>query len=323
MARTLMTVNYCNFQYFNRDCDRIYRPGGSGDYLFLLLHSEMAFRLPEGAFQNRPGACILYTPGTPQDYQALKTFKNSYVHFSAPEDFVKSFCLPENTLFYPEAVQEIDRQIQAIHQAFLRRDRYCEAELDSLLEQLFVRTARSLESFPDENHASLLEDTFQEIRLAILSSCEKPWTIRQMSQMAGMEKSQFYRYYQQFFHISPGNDLIQARIQRAKYLLTNQAAQIQQIAVECGFSEATHFSRQFKRCTGMSPRQYAAGYSGPSLADTPFARKNPASAGAAAPSFRHPAAPPSECPPVPASRKNPSGSLSTSPKPASQKPSDR
>ena len=168
MARTLMTVNYCNFQYFNRDCDRIYRPGGSGDYLFLLLHSEMAFRLPEGAFQNRPGACILYTPGTPQDYQALRTFKNSYVHFSAPEDFVKSFCLPENTLFYPEAVQEIDRQIQAIHQAFLRRDRYCEAELDSLLEQLFVRTARSLESFPDENHASLLEDTFQEIRLAIL-----------------------------------------------------------------------------------------------------------------------------------------------------------
>ena len=95
MARTLMTVNYCNFQYFNRDCDRIYRPGGSGDYLFLLLHSEMAFRLPEGAFQNRPGACILYTPGTPQDYQALRTFKNSYVHFSAPEDFVKSFCLPE------------------------------------------------------------------------------------------------------------------------------------------------------------------------------------------------------------------------------------
>ena len=52
MARTLMTVNYCNFQYFNRDCDRIYRPGGSGDYLFLLLHSEMAFRLPEGGSQN-------------------------------------------------------------------------------------------------------------------------------------------------------------------------------------------------------------------------------------------------------------------------------
>ena len=214
--------------------------------------------------------------------------------------------------------------------ALQRRAGYIRREADrmrglvlDMLELARSRTARSLESFPDENHASLLEDTFQEIRLAILSSCEKPWTIRQMSQMAGMEKSQFYRYYQQFFHISPGNDLIQARIQRAKYLLTNQAAQIQQIAAECGFSEATHFSRQFKRCTGMSPRQYAAGYSGPSLADTPFARKNPASAGTAAPSFRHPAAPPSECPPVPASRKNPSGSLSTSPKPASQKPSDR
>lgn len=300
MPRQLMTVNYCNFQYFNRDCDRIYRPHGSGDYLFLLLHSEMAFRLPGGAFQNRPGACILFTPGTSQDYQALKTFKNSYVHFSAPEDFVESFPLPQNTLFYPKAVQKIDQQIQAIHQVFLKRDRCYEAELDSLLEQLFVYTVRNLESSPDAQHSSLLENTFQEIRLAMVSSCEKPWSIRQLSQMAGMEKSQFYRYYQQFFHISPGNDLIQARIQRAQYLLTNQAAQIQQIAVECGFSEATHFSRQFKRCIGMSPREYAAKcrrqnlkFHSSSASDPNFA------SGQLGKTF--PAAPPSEQPPVPIS----------------------
>ncbi len=307
MNRMLLTVNYCNFQHFNQDCDRIYRPRGSGDYLFLLLHAEMAFRLPEGAFQNRPGACILYTPGTPQDYQALGTFKNSYVHFSAPEAFVRSFSLPENTLFYPQKLQEIDRQIQAIQQAFLRQDRCREAELDSLLEQLLVLAARNLEHAPGEGQSSLLSDTFQKIRLAMLSSCEKPWTIRQMSRMAGMEKSQFYRYYQQFFHISPGNDLIQARIQRAKYLLTNQAAQIKQIAAECGFADATHFSRQFKRCTGMSPREYAAACSDPLKDDLIPAPIPPGPGETNLPgpdgvSCCPPIAPPSERPPVPISK---------------------
>ncbi len=306
MHRSFMTVNYCNYQYFNRDCDRIYRPCGSGDYLFLLLHSEMAFRLPDGAFQNRPGACILYTPGTSQDYQALKTFKNSYVHFSAPDELMQFFPIPGNTLFYPDNVQEIDRQIQAIYQAFLRRDRFFEAELDSLLEGLLVLAARSRAESPDTRQSFPLADTFQEIRLAMLSSCEKPWTIRQLSQMAGMEKSQFYRYYHQFFHISPGNDLIQARIQRAQYLLTNQAAQIQQIAAECGFSEATHFSRQFKRCTGMSPREYAAacGQPGREWDGGGDEQRSGTAGGQWSKEPGRKAAPPSETPPVPRSLRN-------------------
>lgn len=295
MPRSLMTVNYCNFQYFNQDCDRIYRPCGSGDYLFLLLHSEISFRLPEGIYQSRPGACILYTPGTPQDYQAIKTFKNSYIHFSAPEDFVQSFSFPENSLFYPETIQEIDHLIRDMQRIFLKRNCYYEMELDSLLERLFVYIARGLKPFPKEGCTSLMENTFQEIRLSMISTCEKPWTIHQMSQMAGMEKSQFYRYYQTFFHISPGNDLIQARIQRAKYLLTNQATQIQQVAAECGFSEASHFSRQFKRYTSMSPRKYAATFS-----TLPQLNLLPAVAVSTSP-----CAPPSECPPVPLSKQQP------------------
>ena len=309
MTRTFMTVNYCNFQYFNRDCDRIYRPSGSGDYLFLLLHTEMAFRLPSGAFQNRPGACILYTPGTPQDYQALRTFKNSYVHFSAPEDLVESFHLPENTLFYPEAVSEIDRQIQSIYQALIKRRQYYEAELDSLLENLLVLTARSLDQSPDNSRSPLLEETFQSIRLAMLSSCQQSWTIQQLSQMASKKKSQFYRYYHQFFHISPGSDLIQARIQRAQYLLTNQAAQIKQIAAECGFSDATHFSRQFKRCTGTTPREYALKCShqnqkanADSISVSALAPLNHINLSQEQASRKnHAAAPPSERPPVPVS----------------------
>ena len=297
MSRCFMRVNYCSFQSFDQDCDRMYRPSGSGDYLFLLLHTEMAFRLPEGAFQTHPGACILYTPGTPQDYQALRTFKNSYVHFSAPADLVESFHLPENALFYPEAVSEIDRQIQSIYQAFIKRRQYYEAELDSLLENLLVLAARSLDQSPDNPQSSLLEETFQSIRLAMLSSCERPWTIQQLSQMAGMEKSQFYRYYHQFFHISPGNDLIQARIQRAQYLLTNQAAQIKQVAAQCGFSEATHFSRQFRRCTGMSPREYAGKCSRQN-------QKANADSFSVSASALFKAAPPSQRPPVPVSRQS-------------------
>ena len=41
----MFQVNYCEYNRSNADCDRIYRPGGSGDYLLLLLKTPMKCRL--------------------------------------------------------------------------------------------------------------------------------------------------------------------------------------------------------------------------------------------------------------------------------------
>ena len=53
------------------------------------------------------------------------------------------------------------------------------------------------------------------------------------------------------------NDLIQARIDAAKSALTGQDISISEVAERLGYANATHFSRQFRQRTGISPRGYA------------------------------------------------------------------
>lgn len=50
------------------------------------------------------------------------------------------------------------------------------------------------------------------------------------------------------------------RINRAKILLTKTDKSITQIAAECGYDDFTYFSRQFKKSTNMTPRDYRKEY---------------------------------------------------------------
>ena len=75
--------------------------------------------------------------------------------------------------------------------------------------------------------------------------------------MANLEKSQFYSCYRNFFDSTPHADLNLLRLEKAKNLLTNEALPVQQVALLCGFSNLSHFSRYFRKNCGCSPSEWA------------------------------------------------------------------
>jgi AraC-like DNA-binding protein len=58
------------------------------------------------------------------------------------------------------------------------------------------------------------------------------------------------------FGVSPIDDLIDARVNRAEYMLTHLTSTIKQIAKECGFNSEEHFSRVFYSRRGCSPGKF-------------------------------------------------------------------
>lgn len=251
-------LNFCEYNRSNHDFDTIYRPGGSEDYLFLQFKSPMKVYLKDKIVITRENACILYTLGMPQHYQAVQRFRNSYLHFSSDENPAQSFPMPENTVFYPENAMQIDSLISRLQQEYFDRLPHREEAVNALMALLFLSISRSLtQETAQKDETVHLYPLFQSMRLEMLTQCEKDWDIERLCKRVNLEKSQFYIYYRSFFSSTPKNDLLHARLEKAKNLLSNEALQIKEVAQLCGFASQAHFTRYFKSCCGCAPGAYA------------------------------------------------------------------
>ena len=253
----MIELHFCEYNRSNHDYDTIFRPSGSGDYLLLLLKTPMKVYGKEGLSVTRENACILYTPGYPQHYQAVRRFCNSYLHFSSDENPASRFCLPENQVFYPARPQELDPYFCRLQQEFFSASPYREEAAHCLATELFIALSRSL-AHPAgrKEEMAALYPSFQKLRLEMLSNCEQDWSLERLCRAVSLEKSQFYSYYRRFFNASPKDELLAARMDRAKNLLTNEAMQVQQAAALCGFKSICHFTRYFRAVCGCTPGEY-------------------------------------------------------------------
>ena len=72
-------------------------------------------------------------------------------------------------------------------------------------------------------------------------------------------KTHLYRCFRMATGLSPKRWLLRYRLELAKQqLLQRQAANLLHLALDLGFSNQSHFSREFKRHFGVSPRHFSA-----------------------------------------------------------------
>lgn len=88
---------------------------------------------------------------------------------------------------------------------------------------------------------------------------DQPLALRTLAGLAGMDLYRFVRAFKQSTGLSPHRYLLQARIARAKQLLSNRALSVTEIALQTGFATPSHFSVTFRRIVGTTPRAYRDG----------------------------------------------------------------
>jgi AraC family transcriptional regulator len=77
-----------------------------------------------------------------------------------------------------------------------------------------------------------------------------------LAAMLGMSPYYFERLFKQSVGDTPHQYILQCRIQRAKQLLRTTQLPIMEIAFQVGCKNHSHFSKLFRKLTGMSPRTY-------------------------------------------------------------------
>ncbi len=77
-----------------------------------------------------------------------------------------------------------------------------------------------------------------------------------LAEMAGLSVYQFDQRIRALFHVTAGQYLVKVRIDAACLRLSASDEPIAQIALSCGYSDQSSFSRQFKQAVGISPLAY-------------------------------------------------------------------
>jgi len=77
-----------------------------------------------------------------------------------------------------------------------------------------------------------------------------------LAEMAGLSVYQFDQRIRALFHVTAGQYLVKVRIDAACHRLAGSNEAIAQIALSCGYSDQSAFSRQFKQAVGISPMAY-------------------------------------------------------------------
>ncbi len=85
-------------------------------------------------------------------------------------------------------------------------------------------------------------------------------TAEGMAKMAGVSIPQFNRRFRQLLRISPMEYVLSLRIQEAQRLLTTTRKSVGDIAAATGFYDQSHFTKRFKKVTGITPLGYRKGF---------------------------------------------------------------
>lgn len=85
---------------------------------------------------------------------------------------------------------------------------------------------------------------------------DEPLRLPALAEMAGLSVYQFDQRIRSLFHVTAGQYIVKVRIDAACKRLTTTDEAIAQIALSCGYSDQSAFSRQFKQAVGISPLAY-------------------------------------------------------------------
>lgn len=84
----------------------------------------------------------------------------------------------------------------------------------------------------------------------------EPITLQEIAAIAHLSEAAFCRYFKKRCQKSYFSYLNELRIGHARQLISSSWMSVGQIALESGFSNLSHFHRQFQRSTGISPLRY-------------------------------------------------------------------
>ncbi len=125
----------------------------------------------------------------------------------------------------------------------------------ALILTCIAREARQLQQIEQNSH--LGADAIRRVeRARQMLESEEITDVETVAAQVGWSGDHLRRMMRAVLQQSPYQLQTSARLRRARDLLRDENLSIAHVAMRCGFDDASHFSRVFKKDCGLTPRQF-------------------------------------------------------------------
>jgi AraC-like DNA-binding protein len=225
-----------------------------GETLMLPSNAEMVIDFPEADYSN-PSQCTALVI----DNSYLQT-QLDYINELFPRDKEVNTNWDLNPKqFFLQNDEKIAALSSRIIKLFSGNDPMKDILVDLKLKELVLSIMR-LQNYKfienNEPNKNCVNERFKAVIEYIKRNITADINAIELSKMAYMSKSVFYRAFTNEFGIPPNKMILNEKIKYAKTLMTNTDYNIREICYETGFSDPNYFARAFKKIEGITPSEY-------------------------------------------------------------------
>ena len=249
-----MKINYIGYNFTHRYKFVIDRPEGASSNIIILTKMPAYFFINDNKIYVSENSVVIIKAKTPYRYESTsKYYRDDRIHFELTSEEEKQFRLPYNSVNSFDDISTMSFYVEKLYREVYGNSEHKQRKIDLFFELLYLELS---EKFTQQNEENRYKTTLYNVRALLYDQPERRYYNSGFAQNLGMSVSHFQHIYRKTFGISPTEDAILARVERAKYLLKNTNLKVMDIAEALGYKSEIQFMRQFKKVTSTTPSEY-------------------------------------------------------------------
>jgi AraC-like DNA-binding protein len=244
--------------------------------LVLILSGKGTLDIKVEAVPFSAGDLLFIPPFTPHSFTSREKIEHVAVHFDLAAQFppfaanlsrrppykvrlAQGLALPQ--LFKTQPSDSIRSWLLGLVTLFAQGDPLGRLRAEVLLLNVLtalLQTA-SRKTGKSKEDSSINHTLYARVERAvdyIESHFAEPITPTDLAHAAGMSVSHFNRLFHRWAAQSPGQFVLNRRVQEARRLLGDVNLSVKEVAARCGFEDPYYFSKVFRRIDGLPPSHF-------------------------------------------------------------------
>lgn len=139
-----------------------------------------------------------------------------------------------------------------MYREFREGDKFSALVLESIATELLIAASRQVTRGREVQPPQWLKKTKEILH----TNFTEPPSLTYLAKAVEVHPTHLARVFRQFERCTVGDYIREVRINYARQRMLESNDSLVEIALAAGFADQTHFTRSFKRVTGMTPREF-------------------------------------------------------------------